>query len=111
MKDSSQKEDTFGEFEQQSQSDSLEFEWNYPSQQQQHHNRKTIQVIRLSPSVHQPNVIHLQPIDGHFDLVYDLFIPSFSPQRLNQKHGITNRFVFEKNFESNKKINTKSDNY
>lgn len=66
-------------------------------------NRKTIQVIRLmhdagssplssspgkqsssqqqqSPQVqslmhHHIDVIHLQPVDGHFDLVYDFFIP------------------------------------
>lgn len=52
-------------------------------------NHKTIQVVRLgsvdsereSPqSQHrgqhrQADVIHLQPVDGHFDLVYDLFMP------------------------------------
>lgn len=90
MKDTST-DDSFGDFEEGKSGDSLEFDWNFPSQQQQHHNRKTVQVIRLSASVHQPNVIHLQPIDGHFDLVYDLFVPQFSPQRLNLKHGITNR--------------------
>jgi hypothetical protein len=83
--------DSFGDFEARKQSDSAEFEWNYPSHQQRKHNRKTIQVIRLSASVHQPNVIHLQPIDGHFDLVYDMFVPQFSPQRLHLKHGIANR--------------------
>src|SRR5690606_38438577 len=25
---------------------------------------------------HQADVIHLQPVDGHFDLVYDLFVPT-----------------------------------
>lgn len=55
-------------------------------------NRKTIQVVRLpeqqqqqqqsstsekrsSRSRRQADVIHLQPVDGHFDLVYDLFMP------------------------------------
>ncbi|CAG2111978.1 unnamed protein product, partial [Medioppia subpectinata] len=98
--------DTFGEFEWGREAgrasggrpgmgaaDSAEFEWQYPSRQQQRRNRKTVQVVRLSASVHQPNVIHLQPIDGHFDLVYDMFVPEFSPQRLHLKHGITNRLV------------------
>jgi hypothetical protein len=89
--DESKHDDSFGDFEERKQGDSVEFDWSYPSQQQQHYNRKTVQVIRLSANVHQPNVIHLQPIDGHFDLVYDLFIPSYSPQRLHQQHGITNR--------------------
>jgi len=55
-------------------------------------NRKTIQVVRLpeGPIVsgrkttteqqrrarRQADVIHLQPVDGHFDLVYDLFMPN-----------------------------------
>lgn len=54
-------------------------------------NRKTIQVVRLgdsSPSAtekgatgerrrrRQADVIHLQPVEGHFDLVYDLFLPA-----------------------------------
>ena len=49
-------------------------------------NRKTIQVVRLPDSyngeqrIHHANrqadVIHLQPVDGHFDLVYDLFMPN-----------------------------------
>lgn len=54
-------------------------------------NRKTIQVVRLygqqslekssadggsgRRSRRQADVIHLQPVDGHFDLVYDLFMP------------------------------------
>lgn len=55
-------------------------------------NRKTIQVVRLpsneSQQLHhqhhqevkhrvrrQADVVHLQPVDGHFDLVYDLFMP------------------------------------
>jgi hypothetical protein len=91
--DDESKHDSFGDFEERKQGDSVEFDWSYPSQQQQHYNRKTVQVIRLSANVHQPNVIHLQPIDGHFDLVYDLFIPSYSPQRLHQQHGITNRYA------------------
>lgn len=49
-------------------------------------NRKTIQVVRLmEPSTadakrrvrRQADVIHLQPVDGHFDLVYDLFMPQY----------------------------------
>ncbi|XP_054165194.1 follistatin-related protein 5-like [Oppia nitens] len=92
-------EDTnsFGEFEatgsRKSLTDTLEFEWQYPSQRQQQHNRKTVQVIRLSSNVHQPNVVHLQPIDGHFDLVYNMFVPTFSPQRLHLRHGIANRYA------------------
>lgn len=51
-------------------------------------NRKTIQVVRLPEATvsgksseprrsrRQADVIHLQPVDGHFDLVYDLFMPN-----------------------------------
>ncbi len=82
--------DSFGEFEESQRDDEeIEFEWQSQStsQQQQKNNRKTIQVIRLMPNnVHQPNVIHLQPIDGHFDLVYDMFIPF--PAQWDPKLGI-----------------------
>ena len=43
-------------------------------------NRKTIQVVRLpetgKSTRRQADVIHLQPVDGHFDLVYNLFMPN-----------------------------------
>lgn len=55
-----------------------QFEWKSFSREQQLHNRKTIQILRLaSNSAHSivQNVVHLQPIDGHFDLVYNLFVP------------------------------------
>ncbi|KAJ6217952.1 hypothetical protein RDWZM_009109 [Blomia tropicalis] len=50
-------------------------------------NRKTIQVVRWPSDTktnsggqrrlrRQADVIHLQPVDGHFDLVYDLFMPN-----------------------------------
>jgi len=51
-------------------------------------NRKTIQVVRMPENEHrkskreqhsrfrqEADVIHLQPVNGHFDLVYDLFMP------------------------------------
>lgn len=59
--------------------DRHEYEWNSPSLEQKRHNRRTVQVIRLSANSRIENVIHLQPIDGHFDLVYDLFVPISSP--------------------------------
>ena len=53
-----------------------QFEWRSTSREQQLHNHKTIQILRLSTnSMHSENVIHLQPVDGHFDLVYNLFVP------------------------------------
>jgi len=87
------------EFEESQRDEDIEFQWSKQSsssaqQQRQINNRKTIQVIRLMPNnVHAPNVIHLQPIDGHFDLVYDMFMPIYSPQRLHQQHSITNRYA------------------
>lgn len=82
-----------------------EYQWHSPSKEQQRHNRKTVQIIRISSqdkddsSVNNENnninsnthlinggsnVIHLQPIDGHFDLVYDLFVPNLSPVQSQQ---------------------------
>lgn len=67
----------------------LDFLWKSPSKEQQLHNRKTVQIIRISPTTsHNQNVIHLQPIDGHFDLVYDLFVPRPSP--VQSEHFYTN---------------------
>lgn len=56
--------------------ESLDMDWNSPSREQQMQNKKTIQILRFnSKNPNEHNLIHLQPIDGHFDLVYDLFIP------------------------------------
>lgn len=90
-------DDSFGEFEESQQSfNNFEFDsWNTESQMQQKNNKKTIQVIRINQNLHQPNVIHLQPVDGHFDLVYQLFIPKYSPQRKNNQNPITNRYLID----------------
>lgn len=67
-----------------------QFEWKSTSREQQLHNRKTIQILRLgSNSMNSgANVIHLQPIDGHFDLVYNLFVPkSVDEYRLSSASG------------------------
>lgn len=70
-----------------------EYQWTSPSKEQQRHNRKTVQVVRISEENRAQNVIHLQPIDGHFDLVYDLFVPQPSP--LQRQHFYSNsRFAY-----------------
>lgn len=88
----SKRSDPFNDFEDNYnvKEDSFEFDWNLPSEQQKRHNRKTVQVIRISSIIQQQNVIHLQPVDGHFDLVYDLFVPSPSTFR-QRNHENTNR--------------------
>lgn len=59
--------------------ETLDMNWNSPSRNQQLHNKKTVQILRFSPkNQNEHNLIHLQPIDGHFDLIYDLFIPFHS---------------------------------
>lgn len=59
--------------------ETLDMNWNSPSREQQLHNKKTIQILRFnSKNQNEHNLIHLQPIDGHFDLVYDIFIPLHS---------------------------------
>ncbi|RWS28509.1 follistatin-related protein 5-like protein, partial [Leptotrombidium deliense] len=75
-----------------SESGSREFDWNSPSFEQKRHNKKTVQVVRILPNSRAQNVIHLQPIDGHFDLVYDLFVPTPSP--LQRHHIHNNRFAY-----------------
>lgn len=79
------KDHGFGSYEEEREGDQMEFEWNSAAS---HHpqlaNRKTVQIIRLASSssfssTRSQNVIHLQPVDGHFDLVYDLFVPEPSP--------------------------------
>lgn len=82
---------SFGNYEEERQKGNFEFEWNMPSREQQRHNRKTVQIIRISPNVRSQNVIHLQPIDGHFDLVYDLFVPKPSPVQNPHFHN-NNRY-------------------
>lgn len=72
-----------------------EYQWRSPSKEQQRHNCKTVQIIRISDekdsnhvasngNSNNNGVIHLQPIDGHFDLVYDLFVPNLSPVQSQQ---------------------------
>lgn len=63
------------------------FGWDSISRDQQRHNRKTVQIIRITQSGRNHNVIHLQPIDGHFDLVYNLFIPQPSTVEIHNSHG------------------------
>ena len=72
----------------------LDFLWKSPSKEQQMHNRKTVQIIRIpANTAHNQNVIHLQPIDGHFDLVYDLFAPR--PSLLQTQHFFdNNRYAY-----------------
>lgn len=70
-----------------------EYQWTSPSKEQQRHNRKTVQVIRISDENRGQNVIHLQPIDGHFDLVYDLFVPQPSPLQSQHYYG-NSRFAY-----------------
>jgi hypothetical protein len=71
-----------------------EYQWQSPSKEQQRHNRKTIQIVRIGDesinhsSLSQTNVIHIQPIEGHFDLVYDLFVPRDSS--LQRQHSLNN---------------------
>lgn len=66
-------------FESNDEKKSDEFEWKSTSREQQLHNIKTIQILRLGSNsmnnANSGNIIHLQPIDGHFDLVYNLFVP------------------------------------
>lgn len=62
------------------------FGWDSGSREQQKHNKKTIQIIRITQSGRNHNVIHLQPIDGHFDLVYNLFIPQPSTIQIHNSH-------------------------
>ncbi|RWS08284.1 follistatin-related protein 5-like protein, partial [Dinothrombium tinctorium] len=69
-----------------------EFNWNSPSMEQKRHNKKTVQVVRILPNSRAQNVIHLQPIDGHFDLVYDLFVPKPTP--LQRHHFHNNRYAY-----------------
>ncbi|KAI1309454.1 Follistatin-related protein 5 [Halotydeus destructor] len=72
------RKESFGSYEEERSADQFEFEWTSSSSgknEQQRKNRKTVQIIRISGNLHNQNVIHLQPIDGHFDLVYDLFVP------------------------------------
>ena len=85
--------DSFGSFEEERDAAMFEFQWNTPSQDQQKHNRKTVQIIRISPSSRNQNVIHLQPIDGHFDLVYDLFVPQPSSAHSDYFHN-NNRYAY-----------------
>lgn len=76
-----------------------QFEWKSTSREQQLHNRKTIQILKLaSNSMHNENVIHLMPIDGHFDLVYNLFVPkSIDEFHLNTGSSVKNGQEFNKN--------------
>lgn len=80
--------DSFGNYEEERDGADFEFQWNSPSQEQQRRNKKTVQIIRISSNVHSQNVIHLQPIDGHFDLVYDLFVPK--PTVVQGRHFLSN---------------------
>lgn len=70
-------------------------------------NRKTIQVVRLmNHSVinkymdnrqmhHTADVVHLQPVDGHFDLVHDLFLPDHYESIFHNKDNKRVRMVMQ----------------
>ncbi|XP_074604484.1 follistatin-related protein 5-like [Brevipalpus obovatus] len=64
----------------------VDFGWDSSSREQQRHNRKTVQVIRWTQSGRNHDIIHLQPVEGHFDLVYDLFIPQPSTIQMHYSH-------------------------
>lgn len=87
------------------------FIWNSPSRDQRRHNRKTIQVIRISDDLSKgEHVIHLQPIDGHFDLVYQLFVPSPSP--LQSQHFFSNsRFAYATHWDERTVVKIDMDNF
>lgn len=80
--------ESFGNYEEERDGPNFEFQWNSPSQEQQRRNKKTVQIIRVQQNAHNQNVIHLQPIDGHFDLVYDLFVPK--PTVVQGRHFLSN---------------------
>lgn len=49
--------------------------WIVNWRDEEDHGVKTIQVIREASQKKKHHTVHPEPIDGHFDLVYSLFIP------------------------------------
>ena len=49
--------------------------WIVNWRDEEDHGVKTIQVIREASQKKKHHTVHPEPIDGHFDLVYALFIP------------------------------------
>lgn len=55
--------------------DHLDQVWIVNWRDEEDHGVKTIQVIREASQKKKHHTVHPEPIDGHFDLVYSLFIP------------------------------------
>lgn len=73
-------------------SNEIKIDCSSSSRNQQRHNKKTVQVIRFPKTSQSHDAIHLQPINGQFDLIYNFFAPeSSSLLAINVRDN--NRFV------------------
>lgn len=61
--------------------------WLVNWRDEQDHGVKTIQVIREASQKKKHHTVHPEPIDGHFDLVYSLFIPTLQEYGHQFKYG------------------------
>lgn len=67
----------------------IDFGWDSSassSREQQKHNRKSVQIIRLFQNGRNHEIYHLQPIDKHHEFVYNLFIPQSSTIQMHHSH-------------------------
>ncbi|XP_046440926.1 follistatin-related protein 5-like isoform X3 [Daphnia pulex] len=61
--------------------------WIVNWRDEEDHGVKTIQVIREASQKKKHHTVHPEPIDGHFDLVYSLFIPPMQEYGHRYKYG------------------------
>lgn len=65
----------------------IDFGWDSSSsREQQRHNRKSVQIVRLFQNGRNHDISSLQPVDKHHDLVYNLFIPQPSTIQMHHSH-------------------------
>jgi follistatin-related protein 5 len=57
--------------------------WIVNWRDEEDHGVKTIQVIREASQKKKHHTVHPEPIDGHFDLVHSLFVPTSNVNRFS----------------------------